>query len=167
VLDSFCSASHQLRLTTPDCRQSESVSAAARACERGSRIENPKCLSAVAQHSEYVFLQLTKLIIDIRLEKRTFQGVQSILTIKPLDSSVGTIMRSRHIVSGRRVAWLHLGLGQLYRLGVDGTLMGGRTRGVPGGSTPSGGPLFRDGLAGLVGDLATARIGSRVASQSR
>ncbi|CZR39867.1 uncharacterized protein FPRO_04764 [Fusarium proliferatum ET1] len=46
VLDSFCSASYQLY-----CRQSESVSAAARACERSSRIGNPKCLSAMAQYS--------------------------------------------------------------------------------------------------------------------
>ncbi|VTT73903.1 unnamed protein product [Fusarium fujikuroi] len=111
--------------------QSESVSAAARACERSSRIGNPKCLSAWRNTLENVFIQLTKLATDVRLEKRAFQGVQSILKMKPLSTSVDTIVTSRHSVSGRRVAWLHLGLGQPYRLGWDGTLMGGRTRGIP------------------------------------
>ncbi|KAF5577101.1 hypothetical protein FPCIR_12265 [Fusarium pseudocircinatum] len=37
---------------------------------------------------------------------------------------------------------LGLGPGRPYRLGVDGTLMDGQTRGVPGGATLSGVPCF-------------------------
>jgi len=57
---------------------------------------------------------------------------------------------------------LYLGLDQ----GQDGTLMDGRA-GALWLVFWSGVPLFHNGPAGLVGDLVTARIRSRVVSQSQ